>query len=55
MSTNAQGDVLSVTVTGYPAKYKSFRAATSEDEWMLNFKSDASSEEKLNDLLNKQK
>jgi len=34
ISTNAEGDMLKVIVTGFPAKYKSFRQATENDKWM---------------------
>lgn len=37
VSTNTEGDKLIVTVTGYPAKYKSFRTAKAEDRWMIDF------------------
>ena len=30
-------NVLKVVVTGFPARYKRFRAATKEDTWMLQF------------------
>lgn len=37
VSTNPEGDKLKVIVTGFPAKYKKFRPATKEDNWMLPF------------------
>lgn len=52
VSTNADGDKLKVIVTGFPAKYKSFRPATEKDEWMLYFlHSDTKSGERLNKVL----
>lgn len=35
ITTNADGDKLKVIVTGFPAKYKSFRQAKEEDKWMV--------------------
>lgn len=40
LRTNEQGDKLRVIVTGYPAKYKSFRPAKEEDAWMMYFMND---------------
>src|SRR5574344_55417 len=37
ISTNETGDKLKVTVTGFPAKYKSFRHAEDSDVWMLPY------------------
>ncbi len=37
VSTNEDGNMLKVVVTGFPARYKNFRQATSTDEWMLMF------------------
>lgn len=53
--TNAAGNVMTVTVTGFPAKYKKFRPATENDKWMLLFTNDDyKSENKIKDVLNKQ-
>lgn len=38
ISTNEKGDVLSVTLVGYPARFTGFRPATEADTWMLRFK-----------------
>ena len=35
--TSDDGFQLNVVVTGFPARYKRFRQATSEDAWMLRF------------------
>ena len=40
ITTNAAGDKLKVIVTGFPAKYKSFRQAKEEDKWMTFFMND---------------
>lgn len=34
ISTNADGNKMKVVVSGHPAKYKSFRQATENDQWM---------------------
>lgn len=38
ISTNEKGDILSVTLVGYPARFTGFRQATEADTWMLRFK-----------------
>ncbi|MBP1645353.1 MAG: hypothetical protein H6Q16_928 [Bacteroidetes bacterium] len=45
--TNAEGDKLIVTVTGYPARYKSFRPAKEEDRWMTLFIKDNSTDDRI--------
>lgn len=35
--TNKNGDKLSVVISGFPARYKKFRPATKEDNWMLPY------------------
>lgn len=47
VSTNTEGDKLIVTVTGYPAKYKSFRPAKEEDSWMTLFINDNSTDDRV--------
>lgn len=52
VSTNPTGDKLKVVVTGFPAKYKSFRPATEKDEWMLPFLlNDTRSQQRLDKVL----
>ena len=52
MSTNVDGDKLKVIVTGFPAKYKSFRPATKDDSWMLPFlKDDHGSEQRIKNVM----
>ena len=52
VSTNPAGDKLKVVVTGFPAKYKSFRPATEKDEWMLPFLlNDTKSQQRLDKVL----
>ena len=52
--TNREGNVMTVIVTGFPAKYKRFRPATKEDSWMLSFiNEDKNSEQKINEGLKK--
>ena len=52
VSTNPEGDKLKVVVTGFPAKYKSFRPATEKDEWMLMFLlNDTKSAQRLDKVL----
>ena len=52
--TNREGNVMTVIVTGFPAKYKKFRPATKEDSWMLTFiNDDKKSEQKINEGLKK--
>lgn len=52
VSTNPEGDKLKVVVTGFPARYKSFRPATEKDEWMLPFLlNDTKSEQRLDKVL----
>lgn len=52
VSTNPAGDKLKVVVTGFPAKYKSFRPATEKDEWMLPFLlNDTRSQQRLDKVL----
>lgn len=54
ISTNADGDKLKVIVTGFPAKYKSFRPATENDKWMmLYFMSGMTTDDRINEILNK--
>lgn len=45
--TNTEGDKLIVTVTGYPARYKSFRPAKEEDRWMTLFIKDNSTDDRI--------
>lgn len=52
VSTNTEGNKLIVTVTGYPAKYKSFRTAKAEDSWMLNFINDHSADDRAKKTMN---
>ena len=47
VSTNSEGDKLIVTVTGYPARYKSFRPAKEEDRWMTLFINDYSTDDRI--------
>ena len=52
VSTNPAGDKLKVVVTGFPAKYKSFRPATENDKWMLPFLlNDTRSQQRLDKVL----
>lgn len=52
VSTNPAGDQLKVIVTGFPARYKSFRPATENDKWMLPFLlNDTKSEQRLDKVL----
>lgn len=52
VSTNPAGDKLKVVVTGFPARYKSFRPATKDDSWMLPFLlNDTKSEQRLDKVL----
>lgn len=52
VSTNVDGDKLKVIVTGFPAKYKSFRPATKDDSWMLPFlKDDHGSEQRIKNVM----
>ena len=52
VSTNVDGDQLKGTVTGFPAKYKSFRPATKDDSWMLPFlKDDHGSEQRIKNVM----
>lgn len=52
VSTNTEGDKLKVVVTGFPARYKSFRPATEKDEWMLPFLiNDTKSAQRLSNVL----
>lgn len=54
ISTNAEGDKLIVTVAGYPARYKSFRAAKEEDKWMLNFINENSADNRVKKVMSNQ-
>ena len=51
--TNAEGNIMTVTVTGFPAKYKKFRPATKEDSWMLPFLNDNVSDRKVKEAINR--
>lgn len=52
ISTNAEGDMLKVIVTGFPAKYKSFRQATENDKWMpLYFMGNYKANDIINNIL----
>ena len=52
VSTNVYGDKMKVIVTGFPAKYKSFRPATKDDSWMLPFlKDDHGSEQRIKNVM----
>ena len=52
VSTNVDGDKLKVIVTGFPAKYKSFRPATKDYSWILPFlKDDHGSEQRIKNLM----
>lgn len=45
--TNREGNIMTVIVTGFPAKYKKFRPATKDDSWMLQFVFDDEKSEKI--------
>lgn len=50
--TNPEGNIMTVTVTGFPAKYKKFRPATKEDSWMLPFLNNFEGERKVKEAIN---
>lgn len=52
ISTNAEGDMLKIIVTGFPAKYKSFRQATENDKWIpLYFMGNYKANDIINNIL----
>lgn len=52
ITTNADGDKLKVIVSGFPAKYKSFRQATENDKWMtLYFINDFLTDDRIEKIL----
>ncbi|NCA79311.1 MAG: hypothetical protein EOM76_03865 [Sphingobacteriia bacterium] len=51
ITTNTSGDKLKVIVTGFPARYKSFRPATANDTWMISFMNDVTTDDRAKQTL----